>query len=443
MNNKKNFTISFTGIILLLCGLGSWAQGTKSLTLKEAIDLGIRNNKNLKILSSRIDEAKAVLQEANDARLPTFNVSGSYLRLSGANIDLKTKSNNSSNSNSGSAPSPNQAVYGIASISLPIYAGGRIRYGIESAKYLQKAVELDAERNADEVIYNTVQAYTNLYKSQKQVEIVKENLSASKSRDSSFSNLEKNGIIARNDLLKSQLQTSNVELTLLDAGNNYKLAMVNMNLMLGLPENDPIIIDSSFISEEINLKSFADYELQALQNRKDVQALDFREKAAATFIKSAKTEAYPTLALTGGYIAADIPKIITITNAVNFGMGVQYNLSSLWKKNTRLMQAQAREKQVKFAKDISTDAIRLQVNQDYQNLLLGKRKIEVLVRSNEQAIENYRITNNKYNNSLATITDLLDANVALLQSKLNIESAKADLLLAYQKLLQTTGTATR
>jgi outer membrane protein TolC len=85
----------------------------------------------------------------------------------------------------------------------------------------------------------------------------------------------------------------------------------------------------------------------------------------------------------------------------------------------------------------------LQVNQDYQNILLGQKKIEVLERAKEQATENFRITNNKYNNSLATITELLDANVALLQAKLNIESAKADLLLANQKLLQTTGSATR
>ena len=246
-------------------------------------------------------------------------------------------------------------------------------------------------------------------------------------------------MLARNDLLKSQLQTSNIELSLLDAENNLNLANVNMNLMLGLPENTTLQIDSSFINTTQQIKAFADYEMLALQNRKDMQALGFRKKAAATGIKSARAEAYPTLALTGGYVAAYIPHFVTITNAVNIGLGVQYNLASLWKTNTKLQQAQAREIQVAASEEILNDAIRLQINKDYQNYLLSQKKIDVYEKASLQAAENYRITNNKYNNSLVTITDLLEADVALLQTKLNISFAKADAVLAYNKLLQTAG----
>jgi outer membrane protein len=56
-----------------------------------------------------------------------------------------------------------------------------------------------------------------------------------------------------------------------------------------------------------------------------------------------------------------------------------------------------------------------------------------------QATENYRITKNKYDNSLATTTELLDADVALLQTQLSVTNAKADSFLAYNKLLQTAG----
>jgi len=58
----------------------------------------------------------------------------------------------------------------------------------------------------------------------------------------------------------------------------------------------------------------------------------------------------------------------------------------------------------------------------------------------EQATENYRITKNKYDNALATTTELLDADVAVLQTKLSVTNAKADSFLAYNKLLQVTGT---
>ncbi|MCP9753100.1 TolC family protein [Ferruginibacter sp. HRS2-29] len=435
MNNKTYRTAMIAVLLLAAFCNVAFAQQTKKLTLQEAVSLSIQNSKNLKISHAKIDEAKAMVQQANDAKLPDFNVSGSYLRLSSAHVDLKT-----GGSGSGSSPSPNQAMYGMATLSLPIYAGGRIKYGIESAKYLQRAAELDASDDKEAVVFNTTKAYVNLYKAAQAVAVVKENLNTSKSRDSNFINLEKNGIMARNDLLKSQLQTSNIELTLLDAENNYKLATVNMNLILGLPENDGIEIDSSFINSVTDEKTFLEYQSLALQNRKDIQALGFRKKAAITGLKSAKAETYPTIGLTGGYIAADIPHLLTVYNAVNIGVGVKYNIASLWKKNTKLMQAKATEAQVNATEELLNDEVRFGVNQDYQNYLLSKKKIDVYQKAIEQATENFRITNNKYNNSLATITDLLEANTALLQAKLNIESAKADVVLAYQKLLQTTGT---
>lgn len=431
---KNSFAIMLLGI-----GFANplLAQETQKIALQDAITMSIKNSKNLKASNARIDEATAGVTEAKNNQLPDFKISGSYLRLSSANVDLKTKSDSAGSG--GGTPNVKSAAYGIANVSLPIYAGGRIKYGIESAKYLEQASKLDADNDKDAVIFNTTNAYINLYKAGAAVNIVKENLQSSLSRDTNFSNLEKNGLLARNDLLKSQLQTSNIELSLLDAENNLKIANVNMDLMLGLPESTNIEIDSSFISLAQSVQNFSDYESAALQNRKDVQALSFRKKAAITGTKSAKAEAYPTLALTGGYIAAYIPHLVTITNAVNIGVGVSYNLASLWKTNTKLQQAKAREVEIDANEEILGDAVRLQINKDYQNYLLSQKKIDVYQKATEQATENYRITNNKYNNSLVTITDLLEADVALLQAKLNSSFAKADAVLAYNKLLQTAG----
>ena len=68
------------------------------------------------------------------------------------------------------------------------------------------------------------------------------------------------------------------------------------------------------------------------------------------------------------------------------------------------------------------------------------KKIEVYAKATEQATENYRIVKNKYDNALATATDLLEADVAQLQARLNYVFAKADAMVAYNKLLETSGT---
>jgi outer membrane protein len=170
-----------------------------------------------------------------------------------------------------------------------------------------------------------------------------------------------------------------------------------------------------------------------------VQALELRSKASNVNIKSAKTEGLPTVNLTAGYIAAYVPHVVTITNAINAGIGIQYNLASLWKTNTRLLQANAQQQRLLANQSELNDQIRLQVNQDYQNYLLAHKKIDVYQVAVEQATENFRITKNKYDNNLVTLTDLLDADVALLRTKLNLSSAKADAVSAYNKLLQTSG----
>jgi outer membrane protein TolC len=89
-----------------------------------------------------------------------------------------------------------------------------------------------------------------------------------------------------------------------------------------------------------------------------------------------------------------------------------------------------------------SDQVKLQVNQTFENFLLSQKKTEVYQKAVVQATENYRITKNKYDNNLVNTTELLDANVSLLQSKINLAVGKADVLLAYSKLLETTGTLT-
>jgi outer membrane protein TolC len=332
-----------------------------------------------------------------------------------------------------------QASYGIANLAVPVFTGFRIQNGIEAAKYLEKAIQLDADKDREEVIANTVAAYSNLYKAKAAVEIVRENLKQSQQRVADFSNLEKNGILARNDLLKAQLQQSNVELTLLDAENNWKITYITMNLMLGLPEETELVPDATSFEQVTDNRNFEDWQALALQNRKDLAALEMRRKASSAGVRAAKGDYYPSLALTGGYIAADIPNVLTITNAVNAGIGVKYSLSSLWKTGSKVEQAKARLQQVTINQSIMNDAVRLQTAQAYQAYLSSQKKIDVYAKAQEQANENYRIVKNKYDNSLATTTDLLDADVAQLQAKLNYSNAKADAVVAYKKLQQTTG----
>ncbi len=426
-------------VMFSLLTLQLTAQDKKVLSLAEAIDLSLQNSKQLKLSKEKIVEATAAAEEAEERRLPDAKISGSYLRLSNANVDMKMKGNNNGSSNTNETPKVTQALYGLANVSLPIYTGGRIRYGIESAKFLEKAAVLDAEDDKGEVIQNTIEAFANLFKAKSAVNLVKENLADARERTKELAAQERNGLLAKNDLLRSELRESNLEYNLSDAENNAQLANVNMNLLLGLPTVTELVLDTTGIVRKDDNRVLDDFVKAATAHRKDIAALDLRKKAAESGVKSAKGELYPSLALTGGYIAADIPNVLAITNAVNVGVGVSYNIGSLWKNKSKVQQAESRVKQFAIQESLMDDNIKLEVNKSYLDLLSNRKKVEVSAKAVEQAEENYRIVKNKFDNSLATTADLLDADLFQLQQRLNYTLSRADAFVAYHKLLQTSG----
>jgi outer membrane protein len=437
MKNRMKLTL----IAFFMLSVQVHAQEKKTLGLNEAIDLSIQNSKQLKNSQAKIDEATASLKEAVERRLPDAKASASYLRFNSPNVDLKMKPANGSGGGGTGAevPKMNQAAYGLVNLSLPIYTGGRIRYGIESSRFLEQAAKLDAEDNKDEVIQNTIEAFANLFKAKTAVRLIKENLSQSQHRETDLGNMEKNGLLARNDFLKAQLQTSNVELNLLDAENNLQLTNVNMDLMLGLPTTTELLLDTAGIARKMDNRVLDDYLQAALNSRKDVAAIDLRKKAAESGVKSVRGEMFPNLAVTGGYIAADVPQVLIVSNAVDVGVGLSYNIGSLWKTKAKVKQAEAKVKQLSITESMMDDNIRLEVNKTYLSLMSSRKKIDVYLKAVEQAEENYRIVKNKFDNSLATTSDLIDADIAQLQARLSYTLARADAFVAYHKLLQTAG----
>ena len=169
------------------------AQEKRTLTLDEAVQLGIQNSKNLKIDVAKIEEATADLLEAKNRQLPELKVSGSYMYLPiKPNVDIKLPGV----AGGAGGPEIHQVVYGSANLSVPIYSGGRIKYGIQSAKYLVEASKLSTENDKIAIAYNVAQAYNNLFKANQSIKVFEENLAASQKRDETFLKMENNALIA-------------------------------------------------------------------------------------------------------------------------------------------------------------------------------------------------------------------------------------------------------
>ena len=410
------------------------AQEKKSLTLDEAINLAWTKSNEVSLANTKVATKKYELQSIKGNQYPDLKVSGQYQRLAKASVNLKI------NKSSDSEPTPvvDQLMLGQVSATVPVFAGFKIQNSIKIYDNLYLAEIATASQTKEEIAMKVINNYANLYKAQKTIELLKENQKRAEQRVKDFSELEKNGIIPRNDLLKSQLQVSKIQLSIDEAATNLNIVNFYLVTLLKLPVETKLEVrESDFANFQMN--NIPTNEEPALQNRKDLEAIRFQEKASLANIKMAKSAYYPAISLIGGYIALDLKNVITVQNAMNFGVGLSYDLSSVLKNGTMVKLAESKSLEVQNSEAILTDYIKVQVQKAIEDYNLALKQNAVYSQAVEQSTENYRIIKDKYDNGLSDTNDLLEADVEQLGSQVNKALAKANIIQKYYELLSATG----
>jgi len=194
----------------------------QKLDLKDAIDLAINKSNEATLANTKVETKHLEVQSMKNNQYPDFKVSGQYMRLTNASVDLKANSN-STNENSSAAPKVNQLILGQANVNLPLFSGFKLQNSIKASDYLYQAEKAKSIQTKEDIAIKVVEYYANLYRAQKAVILITENLKSAEQRVKDFEALEQNGIIARNDLLKAQLQQSKVQLSLDEAYKNVSV----------------------------------------------------------------------------------------------------------------------------------------------------------------------------------------------------------------------------
>jgi outer membrane protein TolC len=427
---KVSYLMLFGGFLIGISTIN--AQDKTNLKLEEAINLAWTKSNEVSLANTKIETKKQELQSVKNNQYPDLKITGQFLQLTEPTVRLEV------NAGSGTFPVPDRMLIGQASLKLPIYTGLKIQNGIKLQDNLFQAENAMASKTKEDVAMRVIDYYANLYKAQRTIELLKENQKSAEQRVTDFTALEKNGIIPRNDLLKSQLQVSKIQLSLDEALNNEKIINYYLVTLLKLPTETRLkVTESDLINFPKN--SVPTDEQPAFQNRKDLEALQFQEKASQDNIKIAKGDYYPSVALTGGYAALNLNNVVTLENAMFIGVGVSYDISGILKNGTQVKIAESKALEVKNTQEILKDNIRVQVQQAITNYDLAIKQSVVYNQAVEQATENYRIVKDKYENGLSDTNDLLEADVEQLKSRISETIAKVDVIQKYYELLSATG----
>lgn len=422
-------------VVIFLFGITiGYSQEKKVLSLKEAISIATTKSNEATLSNMKVNTSKLEMETMKNNQYPSVKLSGQFLQLTNANIDSNLNSGSSSTEKSDPIK-VSQLFLGQANVSMPIFNGFKLKNSISASENLYKAETFSATHTKEQLAIHVVELFAKLYQSQEMATLIAENLRSAKQRTKDFSSMVDNGIMARNDLLKAQLQESNIQLSLESANKNVNVINYQMVTLLQLPEDTKIEIDIETIKSDMAKNQ------SIVQNgqRSDLEAMNYQQKASEASIKIARSGYYPSLALVGGYIAFDLKEVMSVTNAMNVGVGVSYDLASIFKNGKEVKLAKSKAEQTKTAIAILTDKIKEETHEAQENYNLSLKQNAVYSKAVEQATENYRIVKDKYDNSLSTTNDLLEADVEQLQTKINLALSQADIALKYYQLQFASG----
>lgn len=442
MNRKRitatKLNIGIAAAFMIFGSSSLYAQ--QQVSLQEAIQQALQNKAEAKKAALQIKKAEYKITEARAGALPQIAISGglaynpiiqeSLLEFGGQRITAKLGQPWTSNLTA----TVNQALF-----------DQKVFIGLKAAKSTREFYVLNSELSNEQIIANVATAYYNVF-------VQEENL---RTLEASYSNTEKvrniikslvdNGLAKQIDLDRTNVQLTNVSASKQQTINATELAKNGLKFYMGIPIDTSITLEEKSIDPRPEIiASLAD-----IDSRKEVKILE-KQKELLQFNKKATEAAlYPTVGLQLSYGWAGMGKNFPLTNGINNGVmwsdmasvGLNLNIPIFTGGATKSRIQQAEIDILDVQQDIENT--KLSLNLDYrnsisniENSLINLQKMKDNVALAEKVQSN---TQSNYQNGLATLTELLDAQNALTQAKQNYATGLLDYKQAEIQLIKAKG----
>jgi outer membrane protein TolC len=433
----KNIKTALSLAIALFPAL-FFAQEIKQMTAGEAAELAVQNHQQLKVSAQNIDIARQSKNIVKLQKLPTITASTSQFYLGDA-LAIDKDFSNSTN-----IPMPHYgSSYAVQATQL-IFKGGLVNRSVELAGLREQLSELDLEKNKQEVKFLVISNYLDVYKIINQQEVFQNNKKLAQERLKNIQKFYQQGMVTRNEVIRSELAIKNLDQGILTLANNRKILNYNLDLALGLPEGTEIVPVESLDIKEAGI-GMPYYMNLAHESNPLLKSAQTNIEVADKNIDIIKTDKMPTVAGFGGY---SVQRPITTRNPVldmysggwQTGISISYNIDNLYKTKERVKLGEIQKNQAGDALTLTQQNVDMAVNAAYVKYQESIRQADILDEARKLAEENYKITEAKYLNQLAVQAEMTDAQNQKLQSELDYANAEINVLYQYYNLLKSTGT---
>lgn len=382
------------------------------IDLKGAVTTAIQNNRDITIAELKLREAEADVSAAAAKKNPS--VSYSWERNQYPTQVVTTVA--------GTQSSNHGYSQGIK-VSWPIWTFGKVEGAIDAARYQKNIADLNVYKTEADTKLAAVQAYYQYLEAIKLAEVQAQSVTDYASHLNNVQQQFDAGIVAKLDVLSSNVSLANAKQKSIAADNTRDVAEANLNNIMRVPMNTTLNpLDKNFPQPEFDL-TMEQAILMAQKYRWELVEADYGVKAAEASLRSKKADYLPTVSVGGGYSW----KEASVTAVDKDDWAVQGGLSwSLWDGGATQASVKKADAAVKTAQETLLQArekIELEVRQDYLNVLSYKEQIRAAEASAAQAEEAYKIATVRYSSGVGINLDVLDAELALNTARTNYITA--------------------
>lgn len=414
---------------------------TLLLTMSRSVELARAGNKNIQRahLQQQMADDKTSIQK--NLQTPDFGLHASYARIT----NLLEYHGSLSNTETIKAIPDMYELSG--NMKMPLYAGKRIKTSIDIAIEEAAMARLKSAATGNDIHIKTIATYLGIYHLQSLQAVINERIAEYQQRLKEVQALKKNGAVTKNEILRAELQLSNMQLSLISNRKNIEIAMQELKTLLNLNDHTQLTLDTAHLSDMPLLEQSYEACLTLAYQKEEMQIARKEETLAQLERKEVKGNYYPTVALFGSWAYnypnyRMFPPTPYLYRLGMIGIDATFSLSDLYKNKKRMALANKKVADKVLETAILQDEITDQVHKEYVQLQEIKERIPVTETAIIQATENYRIVKTKYLNQLALITDITDADNALLSARFANITEKINAQMKYFQLLYATGMLT-
>jgi outer membrane protein len=433
-----------TALAFCLLGAANVHAQPRTLTLDDAIGIALERNRDLEMSRLEMDKADYQVSEAVGTALPTINAGGTYSRMLKKPVFFLPKKFVDPDAGDGVVPievgSDNSYNFGFEATQVLFNAA--VFTGVGTARIYQ-----DASRHLYRESYN--RTITDVKKAFQGVLLAREVLSlmnaSLKNAEDNLRNVEimhREGIVSEYDFIRAQVQTDNIRPRVIEAERNVVLATNGLKLLLSLPPAEQITVQGRLEFVAVDDVMVARAEELLLEKNAALRALEDQARVNDKIATIYRSESLPTLAAFGNYswqAQNDMLGRISTRDFIatsQIGLSLSINLFNGLQTSSRVGQAEVDYRKSVEQFSAARDGMITSAQNIRYRLDEARRRIDAQTRTVEQAEKGYKIAVTRYQTGSGTQLEVNDADLALLQARVNRVQAVYDYALASADLEQ-------